>query len=890
MNKRFPILLAALLCAVLLCSAALAAGPEDYKIDITKVSVGAPITGVDGKKYIPVDVHFTSEKDPEDSKTTFLEGIVRALHDGGQSDVAYVGMTLMKVKGTPTENNQFNWNKNTKKGVIKYNVPVLDSGEEQTVEHSGATGLNEVNGVKENNTIQFSVETVVMGERTTSFVPSNELSVVYKPSELPAEYTKKNGEEGCDHKGTDRYTKSVDDWYHGVYCAKCNKLVMRTSHTIETAPNTEAPNFNQYGSLDGMQYVKYCEECDYKEMVTCTHLGTITYEVADDYHVEKCTKCKGVGNKTPHAYGDFEGVNPKQHTKTCVCGHEITEKHKLDKRTFYKYKYDRVWNTYYVFFTQKCSVCETELNGYVAYGTGLTDYWVDYTQMLDKLIESGRFSDEWMTHQPGTLDHLKAGLMATGLGKVADWLGHETSTKYATFMLDCNRLSNGQYMDVRAFRKDGTEITKGKTQAKGLQARAKDAHPIGGEDILTDLTEDDVTLFDLSNESEVAFVFDGATLSALEDGPHTITILVEGGDEDGDPLFDADGNCAGLAIEMTFTVSTVLDGEGNPIKCVSPLTPRLACSHPDARQLFNVEGHWWYCPDCQMSLENSYEEHSLNHQQEIKEVTVLGAADTGVALGIGNTVKFVGASKTFTYLPVASKDAWSICVQDDDSTSQFVPGGFGASPDDPLPQPIEKYAVMVANSELDMIAEYGDCGFGLVHMLKAHLENGVAAAEPWFSEPGKTVSFFAHANPGYQVTSIRALAGDREVPLTMSGENRTECTFTMPAEGVVFEVVFDELPSLHLPAETLTVEESAFEATAAYVVYVNEGCETIGPNAFKDCPNLQVAHIPWTVQEIDDTAFDGCKYVYVYGSKYSQAYYFCKSHSNTYFLEEGSEW
>ena len=84
--------------------------------------------------------------------------------------------------------------------------------------------------------------------------------------------------------------------------------------------------------------------------------------------------------------------------------------------------------------------------------------------------------------------------------------------------------------------------------------------------------------------------------------------------------------------------------------------------------------------------------------------------------------------------------------------------------------------------------------------------------------------------------------------------------------------------------------DDAFEGTAAYVVYVNEGCETIGPNAFKDCPNLQVAHIPWTVREIDDTAFDGCEFVYVYGSKYSQAYYFCKSHSNAYFLEEGSEW
>ena len=34
--------------------------PDNFKAQIKKVSIGAPITGTDGKKYLPVDVHFFS--------------------------------------------------------------------------------------------------------------------------------------------------------------------------------------------------------------------------------------------------------------------------------------------------------------------------------------------------------------------------------------------------------------------------------------------------------------------------------------------------------------------------------------------------------------------------------------------------------------------------------------------------------------------------------------------------------------------------------------------------------------------------------------------------------------------------------------------------------------
>ena len=63
MLKRITALtLAAILCLSLLPVGALAFSPDFLKANITKISVGAPITGVDGRKYLPVDVHITPRK------------------------------------------------------------------------------------------------------------------------------------------------------------------------------------------------------------------------------------------------------------------------------------------------------------------------------------------------------------------------------------------------------------------------------------------------------------------------------------------------------------------------------------------------------------------------------------------------------------------------------------------------------------------------------------------------------------------------------------------------------------------------------------------------------------------------------------------------------------
>ena len=187
MKKKLLALITALvLCLSMLPASSLAFNPDSFRLNIEKVSVGKPITGADGRKYIPVDVHVSSKENPTEGGG-FLEGIVKALHDGLEHDVSGVGLTLMQVTGNP-DNNQFFWDNQTNKGVVKYNIPVLDKGDTQTVEQSMATGLVEVNGVKPDNTVSLQFETVFPGYPGDPIV-SEKFSFRYKPSELPNTYT-----------------------------------------------------------------------------------------------------------------------------------------------------------------------------------------------------------------------------------------------------------------------------------------------------------------------------------------------------------------------------------------------------------------------------------------------------------------------------------------------------------------------------------------------------------------------------------------------------------------------------------------------------------------------------------------------------------------------------
>ena len=153
---------------------------ENFKAEIKEIHIGAPITGLDGKRYYPVDVHFTAKENLSDSEMVyFLEGHIKAILKDGKTaeSVKGLGMTLMGPlkPDVPLENsNMWTWNwKGTAEGggegVIKYNVPILEEGEEQTVEKNDGTGLTEVNGVKEGDKLVFQNETVV---NTSQFPPS----------------------------------------------------------------------------------------------------------------------------------------------------------------------------------------------------------------------------------------------------------------------------------------------------------------------------------------------------------------------------------------------------------------------------------------------------------------------------------------------------------------------------------------------------------------------------------------------------------------------------------------------------------------------------------------------------------------------------------------------
>ena len=145
--------------------------PNNFKAQIKKVSIGAPITGTDGKKYLPVDVHFFAAENLSDSDLVyFLEGYLKAQLKGGglAESIRGLGMTLMGPLKTdvPLESNMWNWDwtpyeTGGGQGVIKYNVPLLEESETQSVEQSQATGMTEVNGVKVGDEITLQNETVV---------------------------------------------------------------------------------------------------------------------------------------------------------------------------------------------------------------------------------------------------------------------------------------------------------------------------------------------------------------------------------------------------------------------------------------------------------------------------------------------------------------------------------------------------------------------------------------------------------------------------------------------------------------------------------------------------------------------------------------------------------
>ena len=315
--------------------------------------------------------------------------------------------------------------------------------------------------------------------------------------------------------------------------------------------------------------------------------------------------------------------------------------------------------------------------------------------------------------------------------------------------------------------------------------------------------------------------------------------------------------------------------------------------HPSAVTAFDAEGHWLYCPDCGRGLEGTYAEHDFDNYEDIDRVQItvpnsnaqsILDLPANTPIGVGNTVQFINDEDemSFTYLP---DDSGRVSCKDDESQSLYLPGGFATTPATPWPAFTNKYNVIVPGAAMDMWVNYDDCGYGYLEMLIAHGSHGKIWADRWFVSAGETVTFGVGSFPGYGCR-IAVKSGGTEIPYQPT-QRENEYSFTMPAGNVLIEPTFYELPALRLPGGTLTIGESAFENSGACVVYIPDGCTAIGPAAFKDCKSLQVIHIPASVTEIDDTAFDGCVWVYIYGERNSAAYEFYRTHHNVSFYQEG---
>ena len=143
---------------------------NNYKAEIKEIHIGAPITGTDEKKYLPVTVKFTANEDLGDTNAVyFLEGYLKGMLANGDKfeGISGLGMTLMgplkpdALEGAGSNAFSWMWSEGYGEGVLKYNIPLKEDSDTQTVEQSAATGQQEVNCVKEGDKIAFSIETVM---------------------------------------------------------------------------------------------------------------------------------------------------------------------------------------------------------------------------------------------------------------------------------------------------------------------------------------------------------------------------------------------------------------------------------------------------------------------------------------------------------------------------------------------------------------------------------------------------------------------------------------------------------------------------------------------------------------------------------------------------------
>ena len=334
--------------------------PDNFKAQIKKVSIGAPITGTDGKKYLPVDVHFFSAENLSDSDMVyFLEGYLKAQLKGGglAESIRGLGMTLIGPLKTdvPLESNMWNWDwtpyeTGGGQGVIKYNVPLLEESETQSVERSQATGMTEVNGVKVGDEITLQNETVVNTNNISEQIvqelfpdgPSvfsdpvtftveeaskypKEITIstddktVAPPQEVVLPYTGQPQE--CPYKATAGYTVSLNDPQTdaGIYTAALilNSGWKWTDGTTEAKPAVWAINKATITSVTLSANQLTYNGKDQTPMITSVKAGdltvpangyTATFPEPSKFANNYTVTVKGKGNFTGSASADYSIV------------------------------------------------------------------------------------------------------------------------------------------------------------------------------------------------------------------------------------------------------------------------------------------------------------------------------------------------------------------------------------------------------------------------------------------------------------------------------------------------------------------------------------------------------------------------------------------------------
>ena len=86
-------------------------------------------------------------------------------------------------------------------------------------------------------------------------------------------------------------------------------------------------------------------------------------------------------------------------------------------------------------------------------------------------------------------------------------------------------------------------------------------------------------------------------------------------------------------------------------------------------------------------------------------------------------------------------------------------------------------------------------------------------------------------------------------------------------------------PDFTLPAMIRTIEDGAFEGIDAEIVYIPDGCTSIGRGAFRSCESLTQIRVPVGCA-IGEGAFDGCGTVFVFAPAGSPAQTFCADPAN----------